>query len=109
MPADKFTVISVQKGPLEGGGTYSSLWVMPFEWEDRDAPHLTRGPVPFKIDTTPELVDKLALESLPGVFELEMGVKVASGNKSKAFVFRFKATSSDKNPSANSADLAKKP
>jgi hypothetical protein len=86
----KFTVLSAQTGPLEGGGTYASLWVSPLpgDYADRSAPHLTLGPVPMKIDTTPETISSVIQQSktLPAVFSLEMGIRVSGGNKSKAFI-----------------------
>jgi len=86
----KFTVLSAQMGPLETGGQYASLWVMPQkgEYEDRGAPHVTRGPVPMKIDTTTDCISSVLSQSqtLPAVFDLDMGIRVSSGNKSKAFI-----------------------
>lgn len=87
MAAQRFILISVQKGPLESGGSYASMWLQPLEWEDRAAPHLTRGPVPFKIDASIEAVDKFATLQLPMLADLDVGIRVASGNKSKGYVF----------------------
>jgi hypothetical protein len=92
MPDQAFIVISVQQGPLEGGLTYRSMWVQPTEWEDRAAPHLTRGPVPMKIDCSDEAINFILQsgQSLPSPFSLDIGVKVAGGNKSKGYVFSAK-------------------
>lgn len=86
----KYTVLSAQMGPLETGGQYASLWVMPErgDYEDRGAPHVTRGPVPMKIDTSTDTISSVISQTptLPAVFELDMGIRVSSGNKSKAFI-----------------------
>jgi hypothetical protein len=82
----KVIVLSVQSGPLEGGGSYHSVWVQPTEWEDRSAPHITRGPVPMKIDCSQKVVDALVNAPLPCAADLDVGVKVSSGNKSKGYV-----------------------
>lgn len=84
----KFHVISVQKGPLEQGGEYSSIWVVPTEWDDRAAPHLTRGPVPFKMGCDMSVVDTLASQPLPGFYDLEVQIKVAGGNKAQAYAVK---------------------
>lgn len=86
--AQQFTVLSAAKGPLEGGGQYLYLWLQPMEWEDRAAPHITRGPVPFKIGAEESVVDEILKSGLPAVFDLDVGVKVASGNKSQGHVFK---------------------
>lgn len=89
MPEQSFIVLSVQQGPLEGGSTYRSMWVQPTEWEDRAAPHLTRGPVPMKIDCSEEAINFILSsgQALPSPFALDIGVKVSGGNKSKGYVF----------------------
>jgi len=88
--SQKFTVLSAQTGPLESGGVYASVWCLPQpgDYQDRDAPHVTRGPVPMKIDTTALVIDSILTQSkeLPKLFDLDVGIRVSSGNKSKAFV-----------------------
>ncbi len=86
--SEKFSVLSVQKGPLESGGEYRSAWVMPYTYEDRGAPHLTRGPVPMKIDCSEEVINEVLSSglSLPSDFDLDMRIAIASGNKSKAVI-----------------------
>lgn len=86
----KFTVLSVQHGPLEGGGVYASIWAMPVkgDYEDRNPPHLTCGPVPIKIDTSVEVINDLLKHNpvLPAEITLDLITRVAAGNKSKSYV-----------------------
>jgi hypothetical protein len=85
---DLYTVISIQKGPLENGGNYCSTWVIPKFFENRGAPHVTLGPVPIKIDSSDNAFQSI-LESkldLPFDFVLKTTIKVSGGNKSKAFI-----------------------
>lgn len=91
--ADKFILLSAQTGPLEGGGTYSSVWLQPLDWEDRGSPHFTRGPVPFKVDTSVDEVMALLKAPLPALVEVDLGIVVAAGNKSKGKVFKTKVLS----------------
>lgn len=84
-----FGVLSVQSGNVEGVA-YQSAWVFPVEgdYEDRGAPHLTRGPVPMKIDIDSSAIATILQEApkLPAFFDLEMPIRVGAGNKSKAFI-----------------------
>jgi hypothetical protein len=97
----KFTVLSVQHGPLEGGGLYASIWAMPVpgDYEDRNAPHLTRGPVPIKIDTNVETINSLLKEypDLPAMITLDLTTRVAAGNKSKSYVRGYQSTKTNLN------------
>lgn len=81
-----FYVLSAHKGPMpDGNGSYAKVWVHPLDWEDRPAPHLTRGPVPFEMKANQAAVDFLASRPLPAVFDLDVQIRVASGNVSTAF------------------------
>lgn len=91
---EKMQVLSFQCGPLEGGGSYSSLWVHPLQWEDRQGQHPTRGPVPMKLNCDRSVIDALASVPLPAVCELDIMVRVASGNKGQAYVLGAKPVSS---------------
>lgn len=91
---EKMQVLSFQCGPLEGGGSYSSLWVHPLEWEDRQGQHPTRGPVPMKLNCDRSVIESLASVPLPMVCELDISIRVASGNRSQAHVLAAKPVSS---------------
>lgn len=87
--AQTFGVLSVQSGNVDGV-PYQSAWVFPVEgdYEDRGAPHLTRGPVPMKIDIDSNAIATILQEApkLPAYFDLETQTRVGAGNKSKAFI-----------------------
>jgi hypothetical protein len=82
---EQMKIIACQTGPLEDGGEYASFWVEPRFYEDRKAPHITHGPVPFKMDCDKSAVLSLLQHTLPVLADCDNVTRVASGNKAKTF------------------------